>query len=97
MVWLWVGPFWWPTGVLRLPGMVSEDLDQPDSIVSLSRRNGPVLSSFGRLSGTAGLGWVSNGLFISPPQVVADLSGPFKAFWSKPTFEEILKTPRFLL
>lgn len=65
MVWLWVEPFWWPTGVLSLPDMISEDLDQPDSIVRLSRRNCQFLSSF-RLTGTAGLGWGQQWAFHFP-------------------------------
>ena len=46
---LWVGPFWWPAWVLKLPGRALEDLSQSDLVGSLSRRDCEVLSSLGEV------------------------------------------------
>lgn len=77
--------------ILRLPGMVSEGLDQSDSVESPSRGDCEFLFSSGKAPGTAGGVWGQDRLFPFPLQVVASLSGLFLAFWFKPAFEEILE------
>lgn len=80
---LWVGPFWRPAGVLKLPGLVSEALDQPDSVGSLSQGECVSLLLGGCLEPQGwGQHWTFH--FLSP-------AGPFLAFWSKAAFKDILE------